>query len=659
MAEQYQWQKQLDAKPSKKIANFQPEFGIQVKSRCADSRAREVTVSLYTHDQRPSLYIIGPFNEWGQAKDMSSYKLGDIDEAGFQRVALSNGELQHKTPYLFSDYGVIKRDPASTYFDEKGNSVFWDFEDSRAYSFKYRRPDRANRAVKILQTDLHGLISHFRSTDGKLGNTIPLNQNYRFITESGVIQKISELGFNAVQFLPVGQSIDGEKWSFRYLVPYLYAINNRWGDPDDFAEMVDTFHHYGITVIIDHVISHVPHQRFRLFDIPNRKIGIHRWVGANAESVFLGEETSWGTKRYQYHNPVVRRFIEQSAVSLIKNYRIDGFRIDNVDGILRHGVNGDGPERHGGRELLRELASSVYEYDPYSYIHLESHYFHGDNAKLLTLDLNSNERALGASAYTSSRLTHYFHKEYMPKSAAQVSPWSIKDLIDEKEWGMSNSTVADFHNHDAAAGLMPMRATGSYAYDALILKDPSLHQHAVGKIKVMEALISFGMEGRTLDLMQTHLLQSGTFEHDSTIHWFQEQVPAAHAVLKFKAEVNKALDHEAFWFRNVEYRKYANVHEDSKSIVIHRSASQDGDFVIFINIAAHLLFDFQLPVPKAGGYKLILNSDDLEFAGTGQAFIPTSITSVKSDQFEFYSNAIELGSVPPYAVLVFQNVLDS
>jgi 1,4-alpha-glucan branching enzyme len=653
MSELYQWEKQINAKPKHRLSAFSPDFGAKVITRDKKGHAEAVEINIYTGDYRKSLYVIGPFNKWGEALDMKPYKLESKGD-GYQSVILSKGEFKHKTPYLMIDSGVVKRDPATTYFDKEGRSVFWDFKDPNSYSMKHNSPSRKNRSVRILQSDLHGLISHFRSTkSGELGHEVPLDQNYRFISESGVIEKIASLGFNAIQFLPVSQSIDGGKWSFRYLVPYLFAINNSWGTPDEFAEMVDNFHKQGISVILDHVISHVPNQRFRLFDIPNRKIGIHRWTAAGGEQTYLGDDTSWGTKRYRFDNATVRRFIVQSAIKIMSDYGIDGYRVDNVDGILRHGENGDGSYRDGGRELLRELNQGVYDYDPLCYMHFESHYFSGENAKLLTLDLDTSPRALGATAYTSSRLTHFFHQEFMPKSAESISPWQVKDIIDEKEWGMSNSTVADFHNHDAAAGLMSMRATGSYAYDALILNDPSLHFHAVGKIKVMEALISFGMEGRTLDLLQTHLLQTGTFEHDSTIHWANEQVPASNAMLNYKSKVNEIMEDSAFWFESTSERKYINIDAESKSLVIYRKSLQSRKYVIFVNMSSTMLFDFQIPVESSGDWRLVMNSDSFEYAGSGQAYIPEELITVKTSQFEFYSHALEMGSIPPYAVLVF------
>jgi len=648
----YQWQVMARKTSAESdFAEFMPQFGIGVVSRFKTGVAKQLRIRVYTQDLVDNLYLICDSNKWGK-KDSDKFLFQD-EGNGFASLDIDARLLPHKSAYLLLWGRKYMRDPAAKYFDDEGNCVWWDHEDPSAYKPKNLNLDKVNRSVKILQTDLPGLIVHYRDKKGRLGHEVSSSQWYQFISESGVVEKIAELGFNAIQFLPVSQSIDGGKWSFRYLVPFLHSINKNWGTPDDFAKMIDVFHKNGIAVILDQVISHVPHKRYSLFDKQSTYVGIHRWTGEAQDEIFLGEETSWGTKRYQYHNPIVRRFIVESALTMMQRYHVDGFRIDNVDGILRHGKNGDGPDRHGGRELLREFSEEIYKYDPHSYVHLESHYFHGNNAKLLAMPLEESKKALGATAYTSSRLTYFFHRNYMPKGSDSISPWNVKDIVEEKEWGKSNSTIADFHNHDAAAGLMSMRATGSYAYDALILNNPELHVHAVGKIKVMEAIISLGMEGRTLDLAQTFLLQTGTFEHDSTIMWFLEQIGVNKAVLGYKTKINLLMDEEAFWPKHTDKRVYANVDEKSKTLVIHRSDGSQ-QYVVLINMVAHMLFDFIIPLPKMGKYEMLLNSDLLKYAGSGRGHYEDEISSQLVDQFEFFENGLELGTVPPYAVLVWR-----
>ena len=297
--------------------------------------------------ENAEIYLIGPFNDWGKNL-LEEYKFSNEKYP----VYSLNYSLEHKTPYLFQINGKIYRDPSTIVFDENLNSVYWDFNDPRAYKQKYPQVNLKEKSLKILQTYLPGLITHFADKKGRLGMEVPQKDYYSFITNSGVIDKIKDLGFNGIQFLPVAKAIDGDNWKFRYLSSYPGSIEDHWGDPDSFAEMVDAFHEKKIAVFNDSVLSHSPSKDFRMNGISS--------VDSALPMSYFGEVTQWGTNRYKYNDPYIREFLVENTVNFIKNYKVDGFRIDNVDGILRFGENGEGKERPGARTFLRELNREIY-----------------------------------------------------------------------------------------------------------------------------------------------------------------------------------------------------------------------------------------------------------------------------------------------------------
>lgn len=644
----YQWEKGSDP-PEKRFEDFVPSFGPIVVSRTPDGAVEKVRLRVLVDNPDTVVFLVGPFNEWG--KKLRREDRFTSDEHGLY-AELTTGSLKHGTPYRLRVADKRFPDPAGAYFDADGNAVFVDFDQVK---LTQPRPDTFNRSTKVIQTDLPGLVSHWSDKKGRLGRDQPGETTYRFIAESGVIDEIARLGFNTVQFLPFAQSIDGDNWKFRYLVPFPFAVNRRWGTVEDFAAMVDAFHAKGIAILADIVIGHMPHTNFRVFGKDASGNGIHEWIARTGQRVYMKEYTEWGTMRPDYENPHVRRFLIESAIHFIARLGIDGVRVDNVDGILRYGANGEGPDRVAGRQFLQELNREIYAYDPKALIHFEAHFFRHDNAKMLVVPFEEDPRALAATAYTSSRLTYYFHKEFMPKAAQKITPWRFREITEEKEWGQSNSTIADFHNHDAAAGLMPMRATGSYAYDAMTL-DPYNHIHAVGKIKVMEAIIAFACEGRILDLLQTFLLQTGTFEHDSSIQWYLTFNEANRGVVEYKRRVNELLDDPAFWPASAKHRAFLNVDDQGKIIVIERRA-EDGDrYVILINLGAAKLYDYKVGVRTKNDYEVVFNSDSFKYSGFGVVSYPDKLENRPSTSFEVLDREVVLGVVAPYGVVVMREL---
>jgi len=653
----YQWECFINKKkPDRNISSWKCRFGAEVVSRNSKGSAEKVRVSVIAPDSKSEIFLVGEFNEWGK-NDKEKLRLQN-DSSGIAWV--ETDKLKHKDTYKLVCDGVFLQDPAGHYFDDIGNTVFWDFEDPSAYRQNKGFVNTINRSTVILQSDLPGLIVHWADrSKGICGRDLHEKNFYAFIRDSGIVEHIKDLGFNTVQFLPFAQSIDGSNWKYRYLVPFQFAVQKNWGTPDEFASMVDEFHRHGIAVIGDFVLGHLPYKDYRIFGKDCDNNGIHSWKKADGEFLYLKEPTYWGTIRIDFDNPLVREFFTSSCLHFMKRYRIDGFRIDNVDGIIRYGASGDGEERPNGRTFLRELHQEIYRYNHNALIHLEAHYFHGDNAKMLVAPFDEDKRALGATAYNSSRLTYFFHTDFMLKDAKEITPWKIKHIAEEKEWGKSNSTVADFHNHDAAAGLMEQRCTGSYAYDAMAGKQPHNHMHALGKIKVMEGIISFCCEGRTLDLAQTFLLQMGTFEHNSSIHWELAFLQVSKNSLEFKKAVNKLMKDPAFWPLFAKNRAFLNIDDKSKILVVERSAEYKGKkskYVILINMSSWVQYNYKVGVRGTEDYEVVLNSDLFEFSGFGMTAYPKVLRNQPSSSFELLSREVELSKVAPYAVVVLKAI---
>ncbi len=639
--------------PKRPISSWQSKFGTKVVQRDSKGVAKNVEFNLLLDNSKIDIYLVGNFNDW---KKDERYKLIKDEYSIFASIVIDN--IKHKDEYKFlivngNDTFMIQ-DPAGVYFNDFGNNIFWDYEDHSTYKQKYDFVDTFERSIKIMQSDLPGLIVHFANKDGVCGRDVDTHGYYKFIAESGVIDEIKRLGFNTIQFLPFAQSIDGSNWKFRYLVPYQFAIQKNWGNPDDFAYMVDMFHKAGIAVIGDFVLGHLPHKDYNIFGQDCSKHGIHHWIKSDGTYLYLKEETTWGTIRIDYDNQFVREFFVDSCLHFMKHYKVDGFRIDNVDGVIRYGPNGDGDERPNGRVFLRELNSSIYDYNPCALINYEAHYYYDDNAKMLVAPLDSSPRALGASAYNSSRLTYYMHTQFMFKPIDKVSLWKFKHISEEKEWGKSNSTVADFHNHDAAAGLMENRCTGAYAYNCMMEGSGSEnHIHSIGKIKVMEAIISFTTEGRTLDLLQTFLLQPGTFEHDSSIRWELTFNELNKSLVNYKKGINDVMDDPAFWPINAKNRVYLNVDDQNKIIVVERS-SKVSNYVCVINTSSFKHHNYKVGLKEKDNYELVFNSDTFANAGFGLSSYPKEFVNNASSNFEVLDREIQVDLIAPYQVMVFK-----
>ena len=147
------------------------------------------------------------------------------------------------------------------------------------------------------------------------------------------LRGLRELGVTAIELMPVA-TFPGERgWGYDGL--YTFAPHSAYGGPAGLARLVDAAHHEGLGVVLDVVYNHVGPGNEAL-----RAFGPY----------FTGRfgETPWG-EALDYGESGVREWALQNAELWVRDYRIDGLRLDAV-----HAVRDDSPVH-----VLAELAERV------------------------------------------------------------------------------------------------------------------------------------------------------------------------------------------------------------------------------------------------------------------------------------------------------------
>ena len=157
-------------------------------------------------------------------------------------------------------------------------------------------------------------------------------------TFDGVIAKLDvlcDLGVNAIEIMPVAQFPGARNWGYDGV--FLYAVQNSYGGPEGLRRLVEACHARGLAVILDVVYNHL-----------------------GPEGNYLSEYAPYFTDRYRTgwggainvdgpHSDEVRNFICENARFFVREFHIDGLRLDAVHAIYDVSA----------RPFLRELAAAV------------------------------------------------------------------------------------------------------------------------------------------------------------------------------------------------------------------------------------------------------------------------------------------------------------
>jgi malto-oligosyltrehalose trehalohydrolase len=157
-----------------------------------------------------------------------------------------------------------------------------------------------------------------------------------FLAAIDKLDHLAELGVTAIELMPVADFAGARNWGYDGVYPY--APDSAYGRPDELRALVDAAHERGLAVLLDVVYNHFGPEG--------------NYLPRIAPAFFTQRhQTPWGAAINfdDAGSGLVRDFFVQNALYWLREFRMDGLRLDAV-----HAIRDD-----SSTHLLDEIAGRV------------------------------------------------------------------------------------------------------------------------------------------------------------------------------------------------------------------------------------------------------------------------------------------------------------
>ena len=557
------------------------------------------------------VYVIGEFNDWSEsASPMERLGEGgiyatfveDVKEGQMYKylLVLSDGRRLYKAdPY--GNYAEMRPGTASRVFDL--NHFKWT---DKKWMTEREKKDMNKEPMSIYECHIGSWMKHPDGTEDGF-------YNYREFADR-IVEYLQEMPYTHIELMGIAEfPFDG---SWGYQVTGYYAPTSRYGTPDDFRYLIDLLHKNDIGVILDWVPAHFPRDAHGLSEFDGTCLYEH-------PDKRLGEHPDWGTKIFNYSKNEVRNFLIANALFWIREFHIDGLRVDAVASMLYLDYGKQAgqwvPNKYGGHENLDAIEF---------FKHLNS-VIHGAHPGVMTIAEESTawpkvtaepeDGGLGFSFKWNMGWMHDYC-EYM-----KLDPYFRKDNHYRLTFAMSYNSAENYIlplSHDEVVHLKC----------SMVNKMPGYEIDKYANLRNLYTFM-FGHEGKKLLFMGQEFGQEREWSEARELDWFLLKEPFNKGMKDYmsallniykKSPCLYEIDNDWLGF------EWMNADNTERSIYSFVRRTKDGKqhMLFVINMTPVAYPKYKVGVPMNTQYKLLLNSDDKKFGGNGNK-MPKTIKAKK------------------------------
>lgn len=581
--------------------------------------------------------VIGDFNEWtADASPMTKNDSSGIWECFVPGCAQWD---RYKYRVVGADSRVYdKIDPFARHCETRPNnaSILYDFND---YEWeddnfcKSRTDALAPKPINIYEVHLGSWRRH---QDGNFFT-------YREIAID-LADYCKKMNYTHIELMPIMEHPLDDSWG--YQVTGYYAVTSRFGTPADFKYMVDVLHQNGISVILDWVPAH----------FPKNLEGLIRFDGTPCfeySDPRIGEHREWGTYVFDYSKSEVVSFLISNVVYWVEEFHLDGIRVDAVSSMLYrdYGRTSFLPNKFGGNENLeaieffKKMNGLIRKNYPYVMMIAE------ESTAWAKVSHPIEDGGLG-----------FTHK------------WNMGWMHDTLDYFSTDSYARGWH-HDQFCFSMVYAFAENYvlslSHDEVVHGKHSLIDKMPGDVWRQFAslrtmfLYQITHPGAKLNFMGAEFGQFIEWRFYEELQWFMLDYESHRLLQEFVSTINRFyIENNQLWMEDHSWAgfEWIDASDVKNNVFIYKRSSATGknkDIYCALNMVPQPLEDYRIPVYESGTYKVVINTDDMSFGGSGYPTGTDANCEVKAVEVEYNGKPCYISiNLPPLAGVLFEKVSD-
>ena len=310
-----------------------------------------------------AVYVKGNFNDWNNETHLLKVRQ---DSSGIWEgfvPGIHQGEVYKYHIHGYKGVKLDKGDPFANYWELRPltASITWQtnyaWKDAK-WIEQRKIKNRTDQPYAVYEVHLASWMRPNKNDESSYNSYIQLIDL--------LVPYVKEMGFTHVEFMPVMEHPFDGSWGYQGVG--FFAPTSRFGNPQEFAALVEAFHAAEIGVILDWVPSHFPYDAHGLFMFD----GTNTYEYADMRK---GYHPDWNSYIFNYKRGEVKSFLISSARFWCDQFHIDGLRVDAVSSMLRLDYSREAgewePNEFGGNgnieaiAFIKDLNETLYRDFPY------------------------------------------------------------------------------------------------------------------------------------------------------------------------------------------------------------------------------------------------------------------------------------------------------